>query len=356
MLSKRIPRPRQSIGTTLLLAACLLLQPAPAFAANELVVLTWADYIDPGVVEEFEEQHDAKVRFVYFRSDAERNRILVASDARGFDLAVVDGLDVGVYVTNGWLSPAPREQIPNLRHIERRWTTAFPAAERYGIPYFWGTLGIAYRKDRLPQGIKSWREFFSPREALRGRITMSRNSRDALGMALKSLGHSANASERSALRAASRVLEGQRPYVRAYADYVLTEQSPLVTGEAWASMMYNGEAALAQRHNPNIAFTVPSEGGNLWVDYLAVLRASQRKPLAAKFIDFLHAPKIAARNAEFVHYATPNVRARALLPAEYAQDPVIYPSAASLSRSEIYQEHEPRTRRAMNTLFAQLLD
>ena len=134
------------------------------------------------------------------------------------------------------------------------------------------------------------------------------------------------------------------------------EESALVTGEVWASLTFSGDALQVREHNDQIVYVVPEEGGNLWVDYLAVLKASPRKELAARFIDFLNRPRIAARNAEFVYYATPNVGARRYVSQAYREDPVIHPTAEVITRSEVYRQLAPRTQKAVNSVFAQLVN
>jgi len=357
---------RWSSARGLVLATCLLavLSASPGAAATPpgdippetLVFLTWADYLEPGIVAEFEKEHGIKVQLTYFESDDGRDEMLTASDGQGYDLAVVNGLMLRAYAERRWLAPIPRQGIPNLRHLDARWREAFPGAGRYGVPYFWGTLGIAYRSDLVPEGFASWSDFFRPGESLRGRIAMLRSSRDVLGMALKSLGHSANSDDRGAVRQAGKLLEAQKPYVRSYEYVSLTEESALVTGEIWASLMYSGDALMVQEHDENIRYVVPREGGNLWVDYLTVLQSSPRKDLAAKFLDFLNRPEIAARNAEFVYYATPNTAARSHLSKEYFENEVIHPDEDVLSRSEVYRELAPRTQKTVNSVFSQLVN
>ncbi|MDH3451314.1 MAG: spermidine/putrescine ABC transporter substrate-binding protein, partial [Gammaproteobacteria bacterium] len=217
-------------------------------------------------------------------------------------------------------------------------------------------LGIAYRQDLVPEGFKRWKDFFQPAEKLRGKISMLKSSRDILGMALKSLGHSANTNDRNAVREAGRLLEAQRPFVRSYEYISLNEESALVSGEVWASLAYSGDALMVQEHHDEIAYVVPEEGSNLWVDYLTVFQASPRKDLAARFIDFLNRPEIAARNAEFVYYATPNAAARQHVSDEYTEDPVIHPTEDVIARSEVYRELAPRTQKTVNSVFAQLVN
>lgn len=114
---------------------------------QELVFLTWADYVDPDVVAEFEAEEGVEVRFVYFESDFKRNEILVQTQAQGFDVANVDGGSIGVVGGRGWLMPVNEQAIPNLAHIDPAQRMAYEGGQRYGVPYTWGTIGIAYRAD-----------------------------------------------------------------------------------------------------------------------------------------------------------------------------------------------------------------
>ena len=135
----------------------------------------------------------------------------------------------------------------------------------------------------------------------------------------------------------------------------LTEKSALVTGEVWASLVYSGDALMVQEHNENIRYVVPREGTNLWVDYLAILAHSGQKEAAAQFINFIHEPRNAARLSEFLMYATTNQAAEKLLPAEFRENPLVYPPPEVLERSEIARVLPPRSVRKCNMVFNQLL-
>jgi spermidine/putrescine transport system substrate-binding protein len=324
-------------------------------AQQELVFLTWADYVDPDVVAEFEAEEGVKVQFVYFESDFKRNEILVQTQAQGFDVANVDGGSIGVVGGRGWLMPVSEQTIPNLAHTDPAQRMAYEGGQRYGVPYTWGTIGIAYRADLVEQPIESWMQLFRPEPALHGKIVMIEDPRELVGMALKALGHSINSENLTELAEAERLLQEQRPLVKSYSYVSLTERSALVTGEAAAAMVYNGDALMLQQYEPNIRFVVPPEGTGMWVDYLAVLSSSPRKALAARFIDFMNRPEIAARNAEYLYYATPNRAAERLLPSEFLADDRIYPNAETPRRSEPFvTKLAPRAVKARQKIYARL--
>lgn len=347
----------------LLLFGAALVTAAPAGAAGddavaagprELVLFTWPDYIDPSVIKDFEREHGVTLREMHFENDEVRDEVMAQTGGAGFDVLLVDGTGIDAYLSRGWITPVAPDDIPNRVHLDPRWLPDGPARHA-AVPYVWGTLGIAYRRDLLGGDLRSWMDLLRPRPDLDGRMLMAADSLDLLGMALKALGHSMNSEDPAALKAAGELLLAQAPAVRRYGALGLGKDSELLTGAVAAAMTYNGDAAALMEHNPGVAYVVPQEGGALWVDYLAVAAASERKALARAFIDYLHRPEVAARNAQAIHYATPNRAAEALLPASFRGDPLVYPDAATLSRCEPYRALSPGSLRARVQIYAQVV-
>jgi spermidine/putrescine transport system substrate-binding protein len=329
---------------------------ATAEEHSELVMLNWSEYMDPGILAEFEQIHGVRVREAYFESDDDRDRLVQQTQAKGFDVALVNGNMLEHYVRRGWIAKIDPDQVPNLQHIEGRWANAFEGATEYGVPYFWGVLGFAYRSDLIDRPLRRWMDLFRPAEQLCERIVMMNHSRDLMGMALVALGFSANSTDPKELDAAERLLLEQRPCVKDYYFLALSEKSALVTGEVVAAMMYSGDALMVRNHHEAIVYVIPEEGTNLWVDYLVVMANSPRKALAHRFINFLNEPKRAARLAEFVFYATPNRAAQPFLSDKHRNDPVIHPPQEVLQRSETYTRLPPKAIKRRNLIFHRVTD
>ncbi len=313
---------------------------ADSVPAHELRLLTWPDYIDPELVADFERDFDARVRFEYFDSDDARDRIVAQGDGKGFDLLVLDSSAVASYRRRGWIGLIDGALVPNLRHIDASIDQAYPGTSGYAVPYFWGTTGIAYRADLVPELPRRWMDLFRPDEALVGRIMMIADSFDLVGMALKSLGFSMNSTDPGQIDQATSLLLEQRPALRGYGTLDLGPDSRLVSGELVAAMSYSGDAAMLMEHHEAIRYLVPEEGGPIWIDYLTI-GAQGESDLAAAFIDFLNRPEIAAQNAQYLYYATPNKAAEKRLPADFLSDPLVYPSAEILARCEHYEPLPP---------------
>lgn len=347
---------RLGFGLLLLAAVSECLATAVAEQTpQEVVFLNWRDYIDQRLVLAFEKANDARVRMVYFDSDTQRDEMMLAGEGAGYDVVLVNGATLGVWAQVGWLDRVDETKVPNRVYIDPRWCKAFPGAEEFGVPYFWGTVGIGYRTDLVPEPVTRWIQLFRPSPEVRGKIAMMSDASDLVGMALKALGYSANATDSEQLAQAEALLQEQKPFVKAYQYVAVNEISGLATGDLAVAMLYNGDGRLIQKHNPAVTFVLPEEGGNLWVDYLVVLKSSRNPALAWRFVNFLNEPRNAAQLAETLYYATPNRAAEGYLPEAYFSDPVIYPSGNALERSEPYRNLPPRSVKQRNAIVDRLL-
>lgn len=311
-----------SSAKTILLTFFLLTTVGSA-QAKELVLLNWANYMDPEIILEFKQRTGITVKQSYFDSDTTRDELLLETEAKGFDIALMNAASMKILANRDWLEPLDEQSIPNLKHIDPYWRSEPQDNKIFGTPYFWGTIGIVYRKDLVPFAVSSWMDLLQPAPALHGKISMIGDSSDLIGIALKALGYSLNSIDEKELKEAEALLHAQAPAVKTYRYLSLNEDSALLTGQVIMSMMYNGDALMLEKHNKNIAFVLPKEGGNIWTDFLSVLSSSLRKAEAKQFINFLNEPEIAAQLAEFVYSATPNLAAEALLPVEFKNNVAI---------------------------------
>lgn len=344
---------------SVLVALLLPLLATPSLAADagkpELVILNWADYIDPELISAFEKKHHAKVRVINFEDDDNRDQLLLATDGAGYDIVVINETHIPLYFSHGWLAKVSPDEVPNLKHIDPVWLDKTKNAKGYAVPYFWGTLGIAYRKDLVTKPPEHWSDLFLPAPEQRGHIAMLSSQREILGMALKAAGHSVNSTEHGEIDEAMKILVAQKPFVRAYQQSLLNEKSELVTGEVGMRMMFNGDALVLRKFNADIEYVVPLEGAALWVDYMTVMANAPNRKLANEFLDFINEPANAAKNAAFANFATPNAAAAKLMPPEYLNNPGIYPNAKTLANSELFTPLPPRALSYRNTQFSRLL-
>ena len=322
---------------------------------NKLVILNWSEYLDPALINKFEQEFHTDISEFYYESDAHRTQILIDNEAMGIDLILTSGINIESYARRGWIAPLDYSLIPNRNHIEERWLKAFPLAKEYGIPYFWGTIGILYRNDVIHSEITSWMDLFQPQQKLKGKIGMFDDGNEIIGMALKALGYSINEGSKKALAKVESLLNRQKPYVRSYQYIQLDEESEILSGAIWISPVYNGDALMVMAYDNRLRFIHPKEGTNIWVDYFTIGAKANRPDLAHAFINFLNQPENAAQAALYNYSATPNRSAKEQLPDEYLKNPIIFPDKSVLLKSERYHLITPEKLKRRNTISTKLI-
>ncbi len=321
-----------------------------------LVLFNWEEYLDPDILEKFHTETGVRVVIRAYDTDETKDHELAATQrGEGFDLIIGSGISLRSLAEAGWLAELPEAKMPQLVHLKERWRASYGSLRPYAVPYFWGTLGLAYRSD-LVKRPESWMDYFRPDPALHGRLMLIDDSKDAIGAALKVLGYSMNSVNPAELGQAMELLQGLKPHLRYIGYFDYTEESSLGSGEVLLTMAYNGDVLTLQEHVPTVQYVVPKEGTNLWVDFIAVFDSSPNQAQAFRLIDFLNRPDIAAQNAGYVHYATPNAAAEKLLGAEFLNDPILYPPKEVLDRSESYSDLSTLGARQRTRLFSSLRD
>jgi spermidine/putrescine transport system substrate-binding protein len=291
--------------------------------ASELYFYNWSDYIDPETLELFEQEYG--VRVIYDTYDANEDMIAkVRAGNSGYDIVVPSDYAVQIMVDEGLAQPLDKSMLTNLRHMNPIYLGVyFDPENRYSVPYLLGLTGIAYNREFFPNGVDSWSALFDAANlpTIQGKFSMLEDERESPGAALKFLGQSLNSTDSAILQQAQDLLIAQKPFLAAYNSSDVNRK--LASGEYLIAHAWSGQAMQARNGlgdefsgNPAIDFVIPKEGGTIWMDNLVILNDSPNAYTAHVFINFLMRPEIAARNAGYVGYITPNKDAVPLLPQE----------------------------------------
>ena len=331
---------------------------APMWADDEidkpvLTFFNWTAYVDEEVIDEFEEEFNCSVKQLYYQSMDDRDEKILRDNAKGYDVIMVGGSDVAEYASTGWIMPLGEENIPNFKHLDPRWTEAWPQTDTHAIPYLWGTSGIIYRSDLVKEEITSWKQMYEPKEYLGGHIMLSDTHRIALGHGLVALGYSYNSEVPWQLSELQELLEQLKPYVQTTGYFKTDASSGIVSGDTWMGQTWNGDALLLQQRNPDIRYVIPEEGSEIWVDYLTVSSQSEHPELAKEFINFLQDPENNARCALALQFASPNRQSADFLPADFLNNPIIYPSDEELDSCFFQLSVSPKTQKRLITIWSQ---
>jgi spermidine/putrescine-binding protein len=301
-----------------------------------LKVFNWSDYVDQEVIDEFEAAHDCAVVYDNYASDAELETRLATGAGSTYDVVFPSDRAATALMAKGVFQKLDRGRMPNFRHLDRAFLgLPFDRANAYSAPYFWGTLAVGLRGDKLKAVGAGLAPLFD--RANRGRITMLDDMENVVAAALGHLGFPLNSVEPAHLRAVQELLLDQKPLVQAYTSDAYRER--LITGQAWASLGWSGDLLQADAElegqrdrGARVDVVIPPGGTMLWVDSMMIPAGAQDVELAHAFINHLLDPHVAVKNALKVNYATPNAAARELLPAAMVGDARIYPPQELLAQ------------------------
>lgn len=307
----------------------------PANENGVVYVYNWGEYIDPTVLDMFEEETGIKVIY----DEYETNEIMypkVEAGGATYDVVCPSDYTIQKMIENDMLAEINFDNMPNVKNIGEQYfvqSQEFDPENKYSVPYCWGTVGILYNKTMVSEPIDSWSVLWD--EQYENNILMQDSVRDAFMVALKFNGDSMNTVDEAELEAAKDLLIEQKPLVQAYVvDQV---RDKMIGEEAAIGVIYSGEAIYTQRENSNLEYVIPKEGTNVWIDSWCILKDAENKENAEKFIDFMCRPDIALLNFEYITYSTPNEAARELIEDEDIRNSEIaFPNLADYNNLETF--------------------
>ena len=306
-----------------------------SIAADKVIVYNWGEYIDPEVIDMFEEETGITVVYEEFETN-ESMYPKVQAGAVSYDVVCPSDYMIQRMIENDLLAEINFDNIPNIKNIGEQYmkqSQGFDPENKYSVPYCLGTVGILYNKTMVDEAVDSWSILWD--EKYTDQILMQNSVRDAFGIALKYCGYSLNSTDLDELEEAKELLMKQKPLVQAYVvDQV---RDKMISNEAAIGVIYSGEAIYTQSENPDLEYVIPKEGSNVWIDSWVIPKNAQNKENAEAFINFLCRPDIAKMNFDYITYSTPNVQARELIEDEAIRNSTIaFPDASELNRCETY--------------------
>ncbi len=328
-------------------------------------VCSWGEYIDEDLIGQFEEATGIRVNYQTVESN-EPLYSLLKSGGADYDVVVPSDYMIAKLIEEDMLEELDYSNIPNYALIDERFKgLSFDPGERYTVPYTWGTLGIIYNRNMVDGEITSWSALYDDRYA--GNVLLINNSRDAMGAALMYLGYSVNTTDPDEIRAAFQVIEdANRRGV--FQGRVMDEVFQKMEGGNAAIATYYAGDYLSMVENQadgvDLAFVIPEEGSNWFVDAMCVLKDAPHKEAAEAWINFIASTEANLANMDYIWYASPNKEALEQYPAYYEEtygeelDQETYEIMAAppevLDRCEVYENLPQETLSLYSDLWVEL--
>lgn len=302
-----------------LLALLCLSFSLPLVAQTKLHVYTWADYLNPDVVEAFEDKFECKVVIDTFDSNEAMYARLKAG-ATGYDVVFPSSYIIKTMVKEKMLEPLNAALLPNRGNVDPAVLEMIADSKmEHSVPYTLSYTVVAWRKDKVKDMEPTWGLF--GRSDLKPRLTLLNDMRETLGAALKFLGYSLNTTDQKQIDEARDLVIQWKKNIAKFENEQY--KGGVDSGEFFAVMGYSGDLFQVVEENPKVDILFPKEGVAMTSDEMAIPVGAPHKELAHKFIDFLLDAEVSAENMEWMGYLCPNVPAKKLVSEEFLSHPAL---------------------------------
>lgn len=255
---------------------------------RSISIYTWADMIDPNIIEQFQKETGIKVYMSYFENNKELLVKLQATRGIGYDLILPSDYIVSSLIEDNLIKPIDKEKLTMLDRIHPALANCeFDPGCEHSVPYCWSIYGIGIDStffDPLPE--PSWNLLFEQVGPKPYTVVMINEPREALSIAAQYLFGTVNALSHEQLKKIRYLMLTQKKMVEVYADalseyYMMAHMCPVVltnTPVVWRMI----------KKNPNIAFVVPREGSFMVADCFALSAATKKDDLIYTFINYMY--------------------------------------------------------------------
>jgi spermidine/putrescine transport system substrate-binding protein len=258
----------------------------------------------------------------------------------------------------GWTEELPFDEIPNFKYLEPSYMSLpWDPGATHHLPWQAGVTGIAWNPKLVGGDLESFNDLFDPK--LKGRVAFLTEMRDSVGLTM--LGNGADPTDPgfdTMIRALDKI-------GRAAKDGQILK----FTGNEYLRSLENGDIAACVAWSGDIPqldpelgikFRIPSEGGMRWFDTMTIPKGSPNRIAAARWMNYVYDPENAAKITEWVQYISPVIGVKEILldaggeTAELANDPLVFPDAATNAMLKVFGELKPEDEQLMQEKFNEI--
>jgi putrescine transport system substrate-binding protein len=307
----------------------------------------WPDYIPDQLIERFERETGIKVNYKIYKSNEELMDRL-SSGKLNDDIVVPSSNFGALQIEKGLLRPLDKSQLPNLTNIDGSMLDTLERLDpgnRHLVPWAWGYTTVGINAGKVKQALgdtplpgNAWELVFNPAYTSKLQqcgIGFLDSPTEIIPAALHHIGKSPDSGRPEDLQAASAMLAKVRPHIRTLSTSLIED---LASGNLCVVLGWSGDISLAiaeaEASNATdiIRVLLPSTGGMLFVDTLAIPSNALHPRNAHAFINFFMRPDVAAMMSNGMSYPTGNKAAEAHIEPEVLANRYIF-----LSDEEVRQ-------------------
>ena len=332
-----------------------------------LNIYNWSDYIADDTLKNFEKETGIKVRY----DNYDNNEILQAklmAGKTGYDIVVPSAHFAKTQIQGGYFQKLDRSKLTNWANLDPALLEKLAGVDpgnQYLVTWLWGyvTVGINTGKVRAALGnlalpANPWALVFDPlySSKLKGcGVNVLDSASEVLPVAMAFAGKPLFSTVAKDYDAAREVLMKARPNVTRFSSsgYI----NDLASGQLCVVMGYSGDINIARQRaietktGQDIQALIPSSGGTLFFDNMAIPKDAKNVANAHLFINYVLRPEVHAALSNKVFYANPNQASKKFVKREVADNPTVFLAAADLKKLEAPDAVPQDIRRVQTRIF-----
>ena len=275
------------------------------FEGQTLYVYNWGEYTGEHILSDFEEATGAKVVMENF--DSNEQMYIKVANGEAYDILVPSDYMIQRLIEEDYLQELDHSKLDCMdKLVDDVKNLPYDPGNKYSVPYFWGTVGIVYDKNKVDIGdLKREGYNIFLNEKYRGDIYLYDSERDSFMMALKALGYSMNTENPDELQAA---YEWLVQCVQTMEPEIVMDEiiDNMAQGRKALGLIYSGDATYVIDENEDMGYFLPESGTNLWSDAMVIPKNAKNPELAHAFINFVCDYEGAYDNSSYVGYTSAN--------------------------------------------------
>jgi spermidine/putrescine transport system substrate-binding protein len=305
-----------------------------------LNVYMWSEYIDPEIPAQFEAATGIPVRVdVYEDTETMMGKLQHQGGDRQYDVVVVSDHAIETLASLGIIRELDFSKIPNIANVQPQFRKApFDPEGKHFAAYQWGTQGLMYRKDQVPNFEPSWSLIFEEGKQP-GPFVLIDSMRDMFAAALKYKGYSANTTNPQELKEAADLIIAAKKSPKCLGfEGGVGGKNKVVDGTAAVAVVYGGDALRAMSESEGMNYAIPEEGSIVYLDGMTIPKNAPNQEAAHQFINYILDPKVGAQLSKWTMYGTPNAESMKLMAEDTQEMLDTYPDEETAKKLEYLQD------------------
>ncbi|MES2364034.1 MAG: extracellular solute-binding protein [Pseudomonadota bacterium] len=343
---------------------------APAAVASTeekiLNIYNWPDYIAKDMVVNFEKETGIKVNYQTFENNEALQAKLVAGNT-GYDIVVPGAVFAKPQIDAGLLQKLDKTRLPNYGNLDAAIMGKLDAIDpgnAYLVPWAWSFVTVGINKAKVTKALgdtplpgNAWELVFNPVYTAKLKscgIAYLDSPTEVIPPAMHYLGKNAYSNDAADHKAAGEMLAKVRPHIRLFSSTMIDD---LAAGKACVALGWAGDINIArgraiENNNGNeVEALLPSTGGLIFFDNLAIPKDAKHPNNALAFINYFLRPEVSASLTNELGYATANKASLANVKPEIVKDQAVFPDAANLQKMVSPASFSNEARQSMSNVF-----